>query len=88
MAARARLPACRAQRVAFRLDVAAPAGEGAGEGGEAGGGAAGRGTGGAGSAAGGARRAALHLFHPVQPFVLSVVQTPAQPAVLNIYFRG
>lgn len=32
-------------------------------------------------------RRQLHLFHPSDPFVLVVVQTPGQPALLNIYCR-
>jgi hypothetical protein len=32
-------------------------------------------------------RRQLHLFHPSDPFVLVVVQTPGQPAQLNLYCR-
>jgi hypothetical protein len=32
-------------------------------------------------------RRQLHLVHPSDPFVLVVVQTPGQPAQLNIYCR-
>jgi hypothetical protein len=32
-------------------------------------------------------RRLLHVFHPSEPFVLVVVQTSGQPALLDIYFR-
>jgi hypothetical protein len=33
-------------------------------------------------------RRQLHLFHPTDPFVLTVVQTIAQPAVVSICYRA
>lgn len=33
-------------------------------------------------------RRQLHLFHPSDPFVLTVVQTIAQPAAISIYYRA
>lgn len=33
-------------------------------------------------------RRQLHLFHPTDPFVLTVVQTIAQPAVVSLCFRA
>lgn len=33
-------------------------------------------------------RRQLHLFHPADPFVLTVVQTIAQPAVVSICYRS
>lgn len=43
------------------------------------------------AAAGGAQRpvhrAALHLFHPTEPFALTVVHSLMMPTVVNIYFR-
>ncbi len=34
------------------------------------------------------RRVVLQLFHPVEPLVISVLQTFMRPTVLNIYYRG
>lgn len=34
------------------------------------------------------QRAATHLFHPSEPFALTVVQTLMQPTLLHIYYRA